>query len=112
NGPCIYVTGVTASANIVVEDNTILQSANAISIGIRASLTLSETYIKNNTLIGQFAQRISNESGASVKVLDQNITLEANNTVMGLVKKSAGVAGSASPLPGTVSESVATTLAQ
>ena len=112
NGPCIYVTGVTASANIVVEDNTILQSANAISIGIRASLTLSETYIKNNTLIGQFAQRISNESGASVKVLDQNITLEANNTVSGLVKKSAGVAGSASPLPGTVAESVATTLAQ
>ncbi|WP_223582994.1 right-handed parallel beta-helix repeat-containing protein [Sphingobacterium sp. GVS05A] len=110
NGPCIYVTGVAASTNIVIEDNTILQSANALSVGIRASLSLSETYIKNNILIGQFAQRISNETGASVKVLDQNITLEANNSEIGLVKKSVGVAGSASPLPGTVADSVANTL--
>ncbi|GEM_PF-2496651 len=110
NGPCIYVTGVSASANIVVEDNTILQTANALSIGIRASLSLSETYIKNNMLIGQFAQRVSNEVGAAVKVLDQNIILEANNTVPGLVKKSAAVGGSASPLPNAVTDSVADTL--
>jgi hypothetical protein len=110
NGPCIYVTGVTASANIVVEDNTILQTANALSIGIRASLSLSEAYIKNNMLIGQFAQRVSNEVGAAVKVQDQNIILEANNTVPGLVKKSAAVGGSASPLPNAVTDSVADTL--
>lgn len=63
-----------------------------------------------NILIGQFAQRISNETGASVKVLDQNITLEANNSEIGLVKKSAGVPGSASPLPGTAADSAANTL--
>lgn len=63
-----------------------------------------------NILIGQFAQKISNETGASVKVLDQNITLEANNSEIGLVKKSVSVPGSASPLPGTVADSVANTL--
>ncbi|GAA0882838.1 hypothetical protein GCM10009120_14350 [Sphingobacterium siyangense subsp. cladoniae] len=45
-------------------------------------------------------------------MLDQNITLKAINTVMGLVKKRAGGAGSVNPLPGIVAESVANMLPQ
>lgn len=92
NEPMLYITAGTASSvNNIISNNTIIQTNNTVSYGIRVSSvsphSMTNTIIKDNELIGTYSVRISNEAGGTVSVSDKNIIQDASIGNSGLVKQ-------------------------